>query len=88
MFKVEKFLKKAYTPITIMVIPHENAKSLNIRIPFIVIPLVLFLSLAGFLYIASLTVHGLEYEAMKQELNYFSREFGDWSSTANALRKA
>lgn len=88
MRKLEKFLKKAFTPITIMVIPHENVKSLNVRIPFIVIPMFLFLSLAGSLYIASLAVHGLEYEPMKQRLNYYSREFGEWSSTVYALKKA
>jgi murein DD-endopeptidase MepM/ murein hydrolase activator NlpD len=85
---MKKFLKKAFTPITIMVIPHENAKSLNIRIPSIVIPLSLFLSLAGSVYVASLAVHGLEYEPMKQKLNYYSREFCEWNATVDALKKA
>jgi murein DD-endopeptidase MepM/ murein hydrolase activator NlpD len=88
MRKMKKFLKKAFTPITIMVIPHENAKSLNIRIPSIVIPLSFLLSLAGSVYVASLALHGLEYEPMKQKLNYYSREFCEWNSTVDALKKA
>jgi hypothetical protein len=88
MRKLEKFLKKALAPITIMIIPHENAKLLNIRIPSIVIPLSLFLSLSSFVYVATLAVHGLEYEPMKQKLNYYSREVDEWSSTVNALKKA
>jgi len=88
MQKLEKFMKKAFTPITIMVIPHGNFKAINIRIPSIVIPLSLLIFLAGSVYVASLAVHGLEYEPMKQKLNYYSREFGEWSSTVNALKKA
>lgn len=85
--KIKKFLKKALTPITIMVIPHETAKSLNIRIPSIVIPFSLLLSLWGLVTIAPLAVLGTEYEPMKQQLNYYSREVGEWSSTVTALKK-
>jgi murein DD-endopeptidase MepM/ murein hydrolase activator NlpD len=88
MCKIKKFLKKALAPITIMIIPHEKAKLLNIRIPSIVIPLSLFLSLSSFAYLATLAVHGLEYEPMKQKLNYYSREVDEWSSTVKALKKA
>jgi murein DD-endopeptidase MepM/ murein hydrolase activator NlpD len=88
MRKIRKCLKKAFTPITIMVIPHQNAKSLNIRVPSIAIVTALILTLVGSGYVASLAIHGLEYEPMKQKLNYYSREFCEWSSTVNALKKA
>lgn len=87
MYKIKRFMKKSFTPITIIVIPHGNVKTLNIRVPSVVIPISLFLIVAGSLYVASLAVHGLQYEPMKQKLNYFSREFGEWSSTVNALKK-
>jgi len=88
MRKIRKCLKKAFTPITIMVIPHENAKSLNIRVPSIAILTALIFSLVGSVYVASLAVHGLEYEPMKQKLSYYSREISEWGSTVDALKKA
>ena len=87
MRKIKKFLKKAFTPITIMVIPHGNARSLNVRVPSIVILTSLIFTLVGSVYVASLAVHGLEYEPMKQKLNYYAREVSEWGSTVNALRK-
>ena len=88
MSTIKKWLKKAFTPITIMVIPHQNAKSLNIRVPSIAIVTTLIFTVVGSVYVASLAVQGLEYEPMKQKLNHYSREVSEWGTTVEALKKA
>jgi len=35
MSKIRGFFRKAVTPVTIMLIPHSNAKSFNLKISFI-----------------------------------------------------
>lgn len=47
MNKVRFLFKKALTPVTIMVIPHDNLRSLNIKIPAIKIFFTMLLNAIG-----------------------------------------
>ncbi len=87
MGKFCRLLKKAFTPVTIMVVPHENVRSLNLKVPFVGILVSILLFVLGNYYMFSIAVNGLEYRTMKEKVNYYSKEFGEWSTTALALKK-
>jgi len=87
MFKLIYFFKKAFTPITIMVIPHENMKSLSIRLPVSAIVLSMLLCAVGSVHVLSLASKGLDYPLMVEKVNFFSRQFGEWNATLMGLKK-
>lgn len=87
MTKVRSLLKKAFTPITIMLIPHSNTKPINIKIPSIGIIISLFLWLTGTFYILSVGVKAIEYKKMKERLLYYSNQFVELKATIKALKK-
>jgi len=88
MDKIRFLLRKVLTPITIMVIPHENFRSLNIKIPALGIFLTLLLSAIGTFYILSLALNGFEYPALVEKVNFYTKQFSQWNATALALREA
>ena len=88
MVKLFYFFKKAFTPITIMVIPHENIKSLSIKLPISVIVLSIVLCAIGSVQVFSLASKGMDYPLMVEKVNYFSRQFGEWNATMLGLKKS
>ena len=87
MNKLRFLLKIALTPVTIMVIPHGNLKSLNVKIPSFAILFTLLMSVIGSFYICSLAVNGLEYAAMAEKVDFYTKQFSQWHATASALRE-
>ncbi len=88
MNKVKVLLRKAFTPITIMLIPHSNSKPINLKIPSIGIIISIFLWITGSIYIISIGVKAVEYEKMEERLLYYSNQFIEIRATINALKKA
>jgi murein DD-endopeptidase MepM/ murein hydrolase activator NlpD len=87
MSKLFYFIKKAFTPVTIMVIPHENLKSLSIRLPVSLIVLSFVLCGIGGLQVFSLASKGLDYPMLVEKVDFYSRQFGEWNSTLMGLKK-
>lgn len=87
MSKVRVFLKKAFTPVTIMLIPHSNSKPINLKIPSIGIIISIFLWLTGSIYIISIGVKAVEYQKMEEKLLYYSNQFIELRATINALKR-
>jgi len=87
MDKIRFLFKKALTPVTIMVIPHENLRSLNIKIPSLGIFLTLLLSAVGAFYILSLALNGFKYPALVEKVDFYTKQFSQWNSTASALKE-
>jgi murein DD-endopeptidase MepM/ murein hydrolase activator NlpD len=77
--------KKALTPITIMVIPHENLKSLNLKIPLFGILLSLLLFAVGTIQTGRLIVNGLRYPFLMEKVDFYTQKFSEWNSTMTAL---
>jgi murein DD-endopeptidase MepM/ murein hydrolase activator NlpD len=88
MYKVRRLLKRAFTPITIMLIPHTARKSVSIKVPSIGIPVSIILWFVGMGYVFSISIDALEYHDMKQKVNYYSAQFVEMQSTVVALKKA
>jgi murein DD-endopeptidase MepM/ murein hydrolase activator NlpD len=87
MNKIRLFIKKALVPITIMVIPHDGHRTMNLKIPAIAILFSFLSSGIGGFYIFSLAVNGLEYPALVEKVDFYHKQFSQWSSTVYALRE-
>lgn len=88
MYKLRMLFKKAFTPVTIMLIPHSNKKPFNIKMPSIGIIVSIIFWLIGTVYVFSVAVDAFEYKKMKETLNYYTNQFIEVKSTMSALRKA
>lgn len=85
---IRKVMKKAFTPITIMLVPHSKSKPLNFKVPLAAIVSTLFFSLIGLIYILTVTINTFEYYRMKENLNYYSEQFAEIKNTISTLKRA
>ena len=88
MYKVRSLLKRAFTPITIMLIPHTNRKSVSIKVPSIGVLASIILWFIGTVYVFSVAIDAFEYQRMKEKLNYYSSQFMEIKTTMAGLKKA
>jgi len=88
MHKAKLVIKKAFTPITIMFIPHSDAKALRIKVPSIGILASIVLWFIGMGYVFSVAVDAFEYNRMKERLNYYSGQFIEMKKTMTSLKNA
>jgi murein DD-endopeptidase MepM/ murein hydrolase activator NlpD len=88
MSRFRKFLRKAFTPITIMLIPHSSSRHVSLKIPSIGVVLSVAMWLIGSLYVVSMAVNTFEYRKMKEKLNYYSGQFIELNATMTGLKKA
>ncbi len=88
MQNIKKILKKAFTPITIMLIPHSSRNSIRLKIPSIGILVSLILWFIGTVYVFSIAIDAFEYNRMKDKLNYYSGQFMEMKSTIITLKRA
>ncbi len=88
MSKIRRLSRKAFTPITIMLIPHSNSRHLSFKMPSIGIILSVAIWLIGSAYIVSIAVNAFEYRRMKEKLNYYSSQFAELNVTIDGLRTA
>ena len=87
MDRIRYLLRKALTPITIMVIPHENLKPLNLKVPFFGILLTLLFLTVGVLQTYRLVVNGLKYPFLMERVDFYTQKFSEWNSTVTALKE-
>jgi len=87
MDRIRFLFKKALTPITIMVIPHENLKPLNLKVPFVGILLAMLVLTLGVIQTYRLIVNGLKYPFLIQKVNFYTQKFSEWNSTLTALKE-
>lgn len=85
MDRIYSLSKKALMPITIMVIPHENLKSLNLKIPLFGILLSLLVFAVGAIQTCRLVVNGLRYPSLMEKVDFYTQKFSEWNSTMTAL---
>lgn len=79
--------KKTFTPVTIMVVPHEDLPCLNIRVPLIGILFSLLTCALGCFYLFSLAAAGLKYRNVEEKVQYYSRYFFEWQGTVAAFKR-
>jgi murein DD-endopeptidase MepM/ murein hydrolase activator NlpD len=86
--KIRNIFRKAFIPVTIMLVPHSKSKPINFRIPFIGILTSILLCCLGIVYILSISINTFEYYRMKDKLNYYSQQFSEARTTILSLKEA
>jgi murein DD-endopeptidase MepM/ murein hydrolase activator NlpD len=90
MKKIRMLLKRAFTSVTIMVIPHDSRTALNLKLPLAGLVVSALLAVIGGGYVLGLAVSGLKYKAqngaMTAEVRYYSGQFYQWASTVEGLK--
>lgn len=86
--KLKQFIKKVFTPITIMLVPHSKSSPINFKTPFIALFSVCTLCILGLIYIVTIAVDTYEYYRMKDRMNYYSEQLLELNSSINALKRA
>ena len=90
MKRIRVLLKKAFTSVTIMVIPHDSLKAINLKIPLVGLLITILLAVIGGGYTLGLAVNGLEYKAqhtaMAEKVKFYSGQFYQWDSTVEGLK--
>ena len=86
--KLKQVFKKAFTPITIMLVPHSKNKPINFKMPFVGIFSTGILCCFGLVYLFSIAVDTFEYYRMRDKLHYYTEQFTELNSTISALKRA
>jgi murein DD-endopeptidase MepM/ murein hydrolase activator NlpD len=86
--KAKKLIRKAFTPVTIMLVPHNSKRPFNLKIPSIGIVLSVILWLIGTVVVFSKAVETFEYRSMKRKLTYYSEQLSDMKGTIMSLRSS
>jgi murein DD-endopeptidase MepM/ murein hydrolase activator NlpD len=88
MLRIRRFLRKAFTPITIMIVPHSKSRLLRVKIPLAALLALVVLWGFGTFYVVSIGVQTADYREMSKKLSYFSSQFLEMRSTVASLQKA
>lgn len=88
MYKLKRFLKKLFTPVSIMLIPHDSKRTINIKLPSIGVISSVILWLIGTVYVISAAIDTIEYYNMKNKLSFYTTQFTELKSTISSLKKA
>jgi murein DD-endopeptidase MepM/ murein hydrolase activator NlpD len=88
MYKVKRFVKKLFSPVSIMMIPHDGKKTINIKVPSIGIVFSIFLWFVGSVYLISIAIDAFEYQRMKNMVEYYNAQFTELKPTILMLKRA
>ncbi|MDP3112093.1 MAG: M23 family metallopeptidase [Thermodesulfovibrionales bacterium] len=88
MHRIKTLIRKSFTPITIMLIPHSNRKPFNLKMPYAGIFVSIILWGIGTAYVFSIAIDTFEYNRMKEKVGYYSSQFIEMKATMSALKKA
>jgi len=92
MSKLRPLVKKLSTTVTIMFVPHSRGSSLNFRMPYALLGLLLMFAGIGAIYTISLTYHAVGLYVTNQKTNQkyarMSRQFQEITSTISSLKKS
>jgi murein DD-endopeptidase MepM/ murein hydrolase activator NlpD len=85
--RIKGWVKKGFTPITIMLIPHSKTKPFNFKVPLVFILTVMILCCFGIVSVFSMAVKTADYYQMKDQVGYYAQQFSEMKSTMVSLKK-
>jgi murein DD-endopeptidase MepM/ murein hydrolase activator NlpD len=85
MHKLRPWLRRLSTPVTIMLVPHSRTASLNIKLPFAILGLLMIFGCVGFIYTLSLTVQVFDYYVLKSKYASMNRQIQSMQTTIRSL---
>jgi len=88
MQKLRPLFKKLSTTVTIMFVPHSRGSSLNLRMPYALLGLLLVFAGVGAIYTVSLTYHAVDLYVTNQKYAHMSTQFQEMKSTINSLKES
>jgi len=88
MQKLRPLFKKLSTTVTIMLVPHSRGKSLNFRLPYAVLALLLIFAGVGAIYTVSLTYHAVGLYVTNQKYASMSGQLQEMKSTLSSLKES
>ena len=88
MFKIQRFFRKAFTPITMMIVPHSKSKPLKLKVPLAGLVTVLILWGFGMFYVFSIGVRAAEYSEMRRKFSHLSGQLLEMRTTMSSLEAA
>jgi murein DD-endopeptidase MepM/ murein hydrolase activator NlpD len=88
MYKIRRIFKKLFTPVTIMMIPHDSKRTINIRLPSIGVITSAVMWVVGSIYVVSVAINTIEYYNMKTKLSLYTEQFTQLTNTISSLKKA
>jgi murein DD-endopeptidase MepM/ murein hydrolase activator NlpD len=88
MHRIRDLCKRAFTPVSMMIIPHSNIGPLNLKIPFVGVLISIVLWVFGTIYVLSAVINSFEYRSMEKKLNYYSQQFMKMKTTMSALKNS
>ncbi|MCS7164388.1 MAG: M23 family metallopeptidase [Thermodesulfovibrio sp.] len=88
MYKLRKLIKKFFSPVTIMFVPHGRTKVYGIKIPFFLICFFICCWLIFNIYVFSIAVNTVEYYQMKKQFLFVMNKFNELKSTIVSLKHA
>lgn len=88
MQKLKPLFKKLSTTVTIMLVPHSRSGSLNFRMPYALLGLMILFAGVGAVYTVSLTWHALDFYVMKQKYAQMTDQFQEMKTTIKSLKES
>lgn len=88
MDRARTYLKRIFTPVTILLVPHSRTRSVSIRMPVVAIAASVCLFLIGTAFVVAVSVQAVEYNRMKARLDYLSAQFIEVQGTISSLKQA
>lgn len=88
MNRARMFLKRIFTPVTILLVPHSRTRSIGIRVPVVAVAASVCLFLIGTAFVVSVSVRAVEYRRMQERLSHVSAQFLEMKGTMESLKVA
>lgn len=88
MTRTRMLLKRMFTPVTILLVPHSRTNPVSFRVPVLALAGSAFLCLVGTAFVAAVFVRAVEYERMRDRLAYLSGQFQEMKGTMLSLKQA
>ena len=88
MARIRMLIKRVFTPVTILLVPHSRTKPVRFRVPVLVLAGSAFLCLVGTVFVAAVFVRAVEYERMRDRVAYLTGEFQEMKGTMLSLKQA
>jgi len=82
------FLKRLFTPVTILLVPHSRTRPVSVRVPVVAVAASVCLFLIGTVFVVSVSVRAVEYRRMEERLSLVSAEFLEMKGTMLSLKQA
>lgn len=88
MYSIVQFFRKIFTPVTIMLIPHNSRRTISIKMPYAIVISALAVSIWSGGYIFNIYQDATMYTLAKERLDYYQNHLRDMESAMSSLKAA